>query len=744
MKSFKFVFIFLHKILVKPLFMKIKNLATLVLIVFLALVPVKAQICCFYNGNVQYPFPNFYTYNHHKFLFTKDQVKFLKHAQKRYKRIKKHIKCFVKYYTKYQDLQKAQQIGFSINTHKLNRFKRKAIRLGQKSIDTCQIISLDLDKFYGLELAKTPPPDSLKYLAKAVKYYLDSVTQQISLLKGQAISLKQPDKYYKLLQACIVNKYKLNAKTLALSAYLGDKIAKNLLIHITNAYKFKNIPAKTQTTQNNNQNNPNNNKQINKQQHISLKPSNNNSFSNRFAQIQHYNFKIDTLAQTLEFSKAQLLKVNQFHSLLKQIRKSEQKIYFLHNSDSINSIATQLIPKYLAAYSTAYNLYIKFIPDSTKKNISNLKHLADSLYKTNNTKNKFLAIDYLAQAVISQEQTLCAIHGLPIGPKLSPIIPVPSYKTKPKPSTKKTSKSHPKTKTFVSSCAPSAWLTFNFKTNKPQILREHGIFYRIYVGTSYELGKYELKKFFYNFQPITYRTFCTKSGFIIANYYVGKYSSYKQALMAANKLKKLYPLNPIVVKFTNGIPIGEKYHIPIIYQHKPNLCHGVPFLNRSSKYLFIQLGTYLKPQSPKSLKHIKKLFCLKKNKVYIYFDGPYLTQTQANYALTLLKQIGYKHAHIIKPYSPAKNTSHYILGVQIGAFTHQLSPSQFRKAFSNVGYPVSVTFAQNKNMFIYYIPVASLKQAQKVKQNCNIPGAFTVVIYPNKVISYAKFKKLNH
>ncbi len=692
----------------------------------------QAQLFCSYKKQINYPLPSFNSYYKYPGIYTAKDAAQIRFLQKQFEKQKKTYKCYKKFDEQYNHYNRLTQIGLKRYEKKKKRSLRKALKYGQKFIDVCMVAYLDLDSLYTAKIfeiqGKNKLPDSLKYLADSLKSEINKVNFQIANAKAQAISNKGIKRVEKFMQACSLNKTKLDWKETYISLLMRDKNTIKFLKQKYPKPTRDTIPP-VDTTRG-----PGVGKN---QPHSTKRP-------------RYYIPRIDELAPYLKLSTEERVKNNNYKELLEKIQNTEAILNTSVVKDTV-SLMAKLGDLYYQAYRELYNIYAGHLTQKELQQVDRYYTTAEIFYnkyqKNKSLSDLWQAVHYIIPAVITAENILSQRYKLGGQYNVADIIPKAKTANVPAKTKQKTQKQKQQ-QTGKIHCTPSSVVyTYDLNNPKARLLRESGTYYRIYVGTS---TRYVLPKEFADYQPITYIKVCKEKQYKQKRYYVGKFTDKQKALAAARRLYRDFGIKAKVVTFVNGHPKGiVKDNVS-----SSNNLYGVPDIT-TTKYLVyaIRLGTYTLPKHPHEIKHLRKLYYqITSDGKYAYYDGLYYHYQEASSALAKLKNMGYSDAYIrafnngeVISISRAKaiernvNTSgKVIFGVQVGAFSKPLSQENYRKLYSRLGTNYQVSMIEKGGMFVYYVYAGTTyNQAKEMKQKIRRLGytdAFVIAIKNNKIV----------
>ncbi len=704
----------------------------------------QAQLFCSYKKQINYPLPSFTSFHKYPGIYSGKDAAQIKFLQKQLEKQKKKYKCYTKFDEQYNHYNRLTQIGLKRYEKKKMRSLRKALKYGRKFIDVCMVAYLDLDSLYTAKIfsiqAKNKLPDSLTYLADSLKNEINGLNFQIANAKAQAVSSKGIKRIEKFMQACTLNKKKLDMKETYISLLMRDK---NTIKLLKQKYPIKTVtttakPKKDTTT---------------------AGPAANTNKPTTTQRPRYYIPRIDELAPYLKLTTEERVKNDTYKELQEKIQNTEALLNTSVVKDTAGLMA-KLGDLYWQAYKQLYDIYAGHLNPSELQQVNRYYSSAEKLHgkyqKNKELSDLWQAVHYIIPAVITAENILSEKYKLGGQYNIADIIPqAQTAKVPAKAKQKNKPKKQAGKQAGKINCTHSS-LVFTYDINNPRahLLHESGTYYRIYVGTS---TRHVLPQEFSDYQPITYLKVCKERQYKQKRYYVGKFTDKQKALAAARRLYRDFGIKAKVVTFVNGRPKGVVKANALT----SNNLYGVPDIT-TTKYLVyaIRLGTYTLPKHPQEIKHLRKLYYqITRDGKYAYYDGLYYSYSEASSALRRLKNMGYTDAYIRafnngqvisidRSKAIERNVNaggKIIFGVQVGAFSNPLSQEKYRKLYSRLGANYQVSMIEKGGMYVYYIYAGTTyKQAKELKQkirHLGYPDAFVIAIRNNKIVPLSEVIK---
>ncbi len=434
-------------------------------------------------------------------------------------------------------------------------------------------------------------------------------------------------------------------------------------------------------------------------------------------------------------------KIEKFNQMLREIKLYENLLPQIGDSLDYVGLDAALAHKYFVAYVNLYNAYfpvVTYMKDKINRMYEDAMQLKDLYDQTDSLDYMWQAVMVLAGAVLQQEYSLTQGRvkklnssfldiGLSSSPKTNQVAqPAVSKITKPVTQTAKRQQ-----KTTVAKLCQNQLYQYSINQPNPGLIRESGVVYRIYVGT---YAAKLVTKAWKDYLPIAFIKYCNSR---LMKFYVGKYSNFSQANLAALQIKKKYHINVQITKFQDGKPI--KYYranAKLAAKSKSQTIQGTikNILSTNSLVYVIRLGTYSTMKKAGELAYVKKLYYQKlANGQYVYYDGPYYKYDAALAALQQIKALGYPDAYIQAFYNakhidlararklenPQQTSVFY--GVMLGSFSKKLTIAEQNSVFSKIK-QYNITYLSQGGRYIYYIPAKDLTLARSIKQQITQKG----------------------
>ncbi len=730
-----------------------KKIVFLLSIITLLWINADAQLCCSYKGQVDYPIPSFYSLRKHPEIYSAKDRATLQSIYNQLIKEQKRYKCFVKHYKKYDNYKHLVNVGLKRYERRMQRENIRTQKYGNPFVNVALMDFLELDSIYSAKIIylqeKTKLNDSVKYIIDGLKQDIQNLTFQIGRTKAQAISARGADKTNLFIKSIILNKKKIELKEDYIAFLLGDEQKLKQL-----EKRYKKLQPKIVVMQD-----TSSSSMTKKQQGQTTGDKGTEKTQKHYKRTTYYLFRIDQISQKLNLNAQELVWLSSYRNSQDSIQRIENLLHKA-NTKSRTALTTKLAKLYWKTFISLFDIYKNHLPRENYQQIYTTydlsKKLHDKAIKTKDIYTLWQADHYLGQAVIMMENILADRFNITGRYQTSDILP--SSAIAKRKIVKKGKQPTTKTRKAIH-CTPSDKVyTYSIENPKPQLLRQTGTSYRVYVGTT---TRQVLPQEFSDYQPITYRKICRDSRYREKKYYVGNFSTYDAAKKVANKLYTQYGIHTKVIKFINGKPaVGMPTPQPTP-QPQTQTVAGIKNIH-STKYLVyvVRIGTYSEAKRSSQLKHLNRLYyATTDDGKYTYFDGPYYTYASAQTALRKLRSLGYQDAYIqafnngqklsitrAKQIETGAHTqAQTIFGIQVGAYSQPLTQSKFQQIFGKLNTYYSVSMIRKGVMYVYYIHAGTTyNQAKQIKAKVKRLGykdAFIIAIQNNKIVPLSSVVK---